>query len=439
MTLSAKQIADSVNAGKSSREEHFEESIRSVKQNQGFGAWQWLYDNLDLSESRRPRIADSDYSSLNGVPLGFKDIFNSIDGTTEMGSDLWKDHKAGNDARIISISNEAGCSVLGKTKTAEFAVHALPEVYNPWDIKRTTGTSSSGSAVAVLTGDTPIAFGTQTAGSISRPASFCGVIGFKPTFGIFPRTGVLKTCDPFDTVGYFCSHYEDVEHVFDSIRLKGSNYPFIERGLDDASKLMESKESITIGRVITDSRDFEDEDITVAVNNYCSDLPKKFKIEPLDLRDTLSEARILQEMIYHKSLSYYFSEERKAGVKYSDIMKKIFFEGDKVTGEEFISYIRQLEQLRIDAQRKLSGFDLLISPTTSTVAPLRDDSETIDSSLFWTMLHLPLVSLPLFESVSIGMPFGLQLIGAQKYFEPFIFNFIRELGLTNSSIKEPTN
>lgn len=428
-----------MNQGKSSREEHFEESLKSTKKNHKFGAWQWLYENVEASEVRRPRFSSGDYSDLNGVPIGFKDIFNSIDGTTEMGSELWKNHNAGNDARIIAIASEAGCSVLGKTTTSEFAVHALPETYNPWDIARTPGTSSSGSAVSVVNGDVPIAFGTQTAGSISRPASFCGVIGFKPTFGIFPRTGVLKTCDPFDTIGFFCSHYEDVELIFNSTRLKGSNYPMIEKGLEfTLQEIQDSKETI-IGRVVTDSNTYEEQEISDSINNFLSSLPAKYKIETCDLTDVLSSVRELQEVIYHKSLSYYFSEERASGTEYSSFMKSIFAEGDEITSEQYIESIYKLEDLRSLIVATLSKFHLLLSPTTSSIAPLRGQIETIDSSLYWTMLHLPLVSLPLFRDKKLGMPFGLQIVGTKKYSEQYIFEFIKDLDLTDLEIDRPNN
>ena len=435
--ISAKQIIDSVNKGKSSRSDHFIESLNSAKLNKKFKAWQWLYEDLDASEQRRPRITNSDYSALNGVPMGFKDIFNSIDGTTEMGSEIWKGHKAGNDARIISMANEAGASIIGKTKTAEFAVHHLPDVYNPWDIERTTGTSSSGSAVAVLTGDVPVAFGTQTAGSISRPASFCGVIGFKPTFGIFPRTGVLKTCDPFDTLGYFCSFYEDVELVFNSMRLRGSNYPIIEKGIEFTSSEIKKSKEIVIGNVVTDATDSIDPEIEEASKLFLESLPTKYKIETCDLTNLLSNARELYELIYHKSLSYYFTEEREAGTDYSDIMKEIFAIGDKVSPSEYIEAISNLDRLRTLSFDAFSRFNLLVSPTTSSVAPYRNKKEIIDSSLFWSMLHLPLVSLPLFQSKESGLPFGLQVVGARKYSDQYLFDFIRDMDLAGTQINRP--
>lgn len=436
MSYSALKIRDSVNKGKSSREEHFQDCLASIRKNKDLGAWIWTYKDLEDSEKTRPRIEHSDYSVLNGVPIGVKDIFNTNDGTTEMGSDLWKGFIAGNDARIVSNFNEAGASIIGKTKTAEFAVHALPDVINPWDKDLNPGTSSTGSAVSVLTGDVPISLGTQTAGSISRPASFCGVIGVKPTFGIFPRTGVLKTCDPFDTVGYFCSHYEDIALIFDSVRLKGANYPLIEEGLKKSAAI-EPNDKIRVARAITDSHTLEDSTITTQFESFCDSLPKNYHVEPFDVRKSLLSAREVQEEIYHKSLSYYFSEERKKGTNYSEIMQEIFNEGDKISSEKFIRRLNQLEEIRNDISIKLSDYDLILSPTTSTYALPRTQKEVIDSSLYWTMLHLPLISLPVFNDPESGLPAGLQVVGSKQYSEPLLFKFIRDLGLVSSQIQRP--
>ncbi|MEO6054545.1 MAG: amidase, partial [Chthoniobacterales bacterium] len=146
---------------------------------------------------------------LDGIPIAVKDIFNTIDFPTEMGSPLWKDFTPGNDARIVFQAKQAGAMIPGKTVTAEFAVHALNETINPHDPTRTPGTSSSGSAAAIALGVVPVSLGSQTAASVVRPASFCGIYGYKPSFGTIPRTGTLKTTDSLDTLGFFTASSAD--------------------------------------------------------------------------------------------------------------------------------------------------------------------------------------------------------------------------------------
>ena len=141
---------------------------------------------------------------LEGIPVGVKDIFNSIDFPTQMGSPIWRGFTPGNDARCLTYLKKNGSVIPGKTITAEFAVHALNKTLNPHNKRNTPGTSSSGSAVRMLSAF-PVSVGTQTAGSIVRPSSFCGIYGCKPSFGLIPRTGILKTTDTLDTIGFLCS------------------------------------------------------------------------------------------------------------------------------------------------------------------------------------------------------------------------------------------
>ena len=126
--------------------------------------------------------------------------------------------------------------VLGKTDCSEFSVHSLGTSKNPYDDQRTPGTSSSGSAVAVSTFMVPISLGSQTAGSIIRPASYCGIYGFKPSYGLIPRTGMLKTTDTLDHIGFFSRNPLDLELIFNSVRVKGRDYPLSESALNDTNR-----------------------------------------------------------------------------------------------------------------------------------------------------------------------------------------------------------
>ena len=149
-----------------------------------------------------------------------------------MGSKIWKNFQPGNNARAVDSLEANGAIAIGKTITAEYAVHKLNETKNPHNLSRTPGTSSSGSATAVCTGDVPFALASQTAGSIIRPASFCGVWGMKPSFGLIARTGVLKTNDTLDTIGFMTSNIYNLNIILENIRLKGPNYPLIYKNID---------------------------------------------------------------------------------------------------------------------------------------------------------------------------------------------------------------
>ncbi|HUF09849.1 MAG TPA: amidase, partial [Rhodothermales bacterium] len=200
----------------------------------------WVHLNRERAR-QQARAADEKQKSgragpMAGVPVGVKDLFNTYDMPTQMGSPIWAGFSPGNDARVVHYLRMADVVVLGKTVTAEFAVHAPGPTHNPHRVGYMPGTSSSGSAAAVAAYMVPVALGTQTAGSTIRPASYCGVIGFKPSFGLVPRTGMLKTTDTLDTVGWFARSIDDIELVFETIRVKGPDYPVTERALADVSR-----------------------------------------------------------------------------------------------------------------------------------------------------------------------------------------------------------
>ena len=167
------------------------------------------------------------------IPFGVKDIFNTKNLKTEFGSILYKNFYPGNNARLVDIIIQKQGIIMSKMTTAEFAVHYFPErkTLNPYNKKHITGTSSAGSAVSVACGALPIALGTQTAGSIIRPASFCGTIGFKPSFGALDRTGVLKTTDTLDTVGLFASDFYGLKKIFKNIIQFSDEYPYSKKFL----------------------------------------------------------------------------------------------------------------------------------------------------------------------------------------------------------------
>ena len=149
-----------------------------------------------------------------------------------MGSKVWKNFNAGNNARVIDNLIDDGSILIGKSTTAEFAVHHETKCKNALNDERLPGTSSTGSAIAVSLGLVPYALGTQTAGSITRPASYNGVFGFEPTFGMIPRTGILKTCDSLDTVGFMTSNFDNIEVILNSMRVSGKNYPYVDENVD---------------------------------------------------------------------------------------------------------------------------------------------------------------------------------------------------------------
>jgi amidase len=163
----------------------------------------WLCTNQD-KDKLALTLYENRNQPLSGLIIGVKDVIATQEFPTKMGAGPnWDNPNMGFDARIVSEARNLGVVIGGKVKSSEFAVHRETDVINPHYKGRTSGTSSSGSAAAVANGSVSIALATQTAGSIARPASYCSVLAMKPSFGDYPRTGILKTTDEFDTVGLF--------------------------------------------------------------------------------------------------------------------------------------------------------------------------------------------------------------------------------------------
>ena len=365
---------------------------------------------------------------LEGIPVGVKDIYNTVDFPTQMGSPLWKDFTPGNDARAVYHLKRQGANIVGKTVTAEFAVHALDKTLNPYDATRTPGTSSSGSAVAVSMGMVPAATGTQTAGSIVRPASFCGVYGCKPSFGTIPRTGMLKTTDSLDQVGFLTIHQEDLRRLFDSMRVKGENYPISNAALNDPARQSKSKgKPWRVGFARTHTWKIAPQYAQEALEIFIKKLAKEKDIEIIDadIPASMQNTHEVHQTIYDKSLAYYFKSEYKKSDFVSPVMNEIIARGNATSVEAFKKSIEMQNRIIRDMDSYFNDFDVLISLSTAGEAPPREVTELPDPALMWTLAHLPVVSVPQFTSPS-DLPFGMQVV-ARKYNDYLLFAFLDEL------------
>ena len=365
---------------------------------------------------------------LEGIPVGVKDVFNTLDFPTQMGSPLWKDFTPGNDARVVFNIKEAGGVIAGKTVSAEFAVHALNKTLNPHDPSRTPGTSSSGSAAAIAAGMVPVTLGTQTAGSIVRPASFCGVYGCKPSFGLIPRTGILKTTDSLDTIGYFTLHFEDLARVFKVITVKGENYPVSHRALQDVERQSKPKgRPWRIAFVKSPLWGQAEPYARAAILEWANKLSmiKDMEVQEKELPPSMRFAHEIHATIYDRTLSYYFQEEYKRSELVSPVMNEIIEHGFSISPEQYRMALGRQEVLARDMDEFMKSYDAMICLSTAGDAPLRESREHPDTALMWTMTHLPVISAPVFLSPA-GLPFGVQLV-ARRYNDLLLFNFAEAL------------
>lgn len=356
------------------------------------------------------------------LPVGVKDIFNTRVLPTSMGSEIWKGFKAGNNSRVVDEIYDRGGIIFSKTTTAEFAVHFItPEkTLNPYNKEHITGTSSSGSAVAVACGALPIALATQTAGSIIRPASFCGVYGFKPSFGALDRTGVLKTNDTLDTIGLIASDIEGIRKVFYEVMQKGKDYPFSINYFNFYKRYKAKHHSdLKIATVTSSFRGYKnyDKDVKSDFEAAIEELRKELVISEIDGVHFINKIHNLHEHIYSKSLSYYFQNEIQQYNSVSDIMRDMISRGEKIKTEEYVDAIKQQPVLRGMFDKVFENYDFLITPSTATPAPPLHQQEQDDTCLIWTFLGYPAISIPLFIDGKTNLPYGIQIVA--KKFDDF--------------------
>ena len=353
-----------------------------------------------------------DHTCLN---VGIKDVINTADCPTEMGSPTWKGHTPGNDARVVTKLKEAGCVIAGKTGSAEFAVHHPGGTRNPHDLSRTPGTSSSGSAVAVACGMVDAALGTQTGGSIIRPASWCGVYAMKPSFGLIPRTGILKTSDTLDTVGFFARIPELLSLMLDICRVDGPDYPY-------TAQLKKRRNIKKIGVAYPPCWNAWPDYAQEALEDWLSRLNEFFNAEeaPWDLEACYETHR----RIYHKSLSYYFQKEVETGTV-SDIFRSQVEEGRQISAQRYQDDLKIQESLSFVADKLLKSYDILITLSSGGEAPEDERTAPKDTCLVWTMTGVPVINIPMFRSPD-GLPFGLSII-ARRYHDYKLLGFLEVL------------
>lgn len=391
----------------------------------------WAYFEPDIllrqAEAQDKRLkAEEPLGKLFGVPIGIKDIFNTKDMPTAMGSPLRKYFTPGNDARVVfNIRQEDGL-IAGKTHTAEFAVHEPGETRNPHNIDYYPGTSSSGSATAVASGMVPVATGTQTAGSIIRPASYCGIYGFKPSFGTIPRTGVLKTTDTLDQIGWFSRTIEDLQSLFDVIRVKGLNHPYVNATID---KYKDAPKKIwRVGIIEHPKWDYADDYAKGTFLDFVSRLSKNknFILEKVDLSPEFEKAHDVHNTIYCKALSYYFQEECKYVKFVSKVLMEMINKSQSLRVDDYKKALAFQGGLASKLDRYFDRYDVLMTLSTSGEAPkFERPYDKPDSCLIWTMCWVPVINLPVFKGPN-NMPYGVQIVG-RRYHDPLLFAFAKTL------------
>ena len=367
---------------------------------------------------------------LNFIPIGIKDNINTLNLDTKFGLKSRKNFRSGNDARVVSKIIDNSGIIFSKLTCAEFAVHFIDKKKraNPLNKNFISGTSSTGSAVSVAVGALPVALGTQTAGSILRPSSYCGVIGFKPTYGSIDRIGVLKTNDLSDTVGIISNDIKFVQETFKSVINTSKDYPWTEN-YQSRFTVYKKKKKFNLGIFNEDFKVYKnfEEEIKKQFSSKLKNLDKKkFKLIKIKNINILNKFHKNFFKVYHSSLSYYLKNINPNLERISGNLKKIVNDGKKVTFVDKQKSTAYLHNSKRIFDKIFKNIDFILIPTTASHAPKFDEKEKEDSCLIWTTFGYPSISLPLFKSKKNNMPFGLQII-SNKYCDFSLLDFSKKI------------
>jgi Asp-tRNA(Asn)/Glu-tRNA(Gln) amidotransferase A subunit family amidase len=373
-------------------------------------AWTFLDPERALAEARG-RDGSEDRGPLHGVPVGVKDLFDTVDAPTEYGSPIYHGHRPQADATAVRRLREAGAVVLGKTVTTEFAFFHPGPTRNPHDPTRTPGGSSSGSAAGVADGMMALAIGTQTAGSIIRPAAFCGVFGYKPSFGPVSRAGVKPLAPSLDTVGGFARDPSDLALLCRV--LAGPDPADAATDGRPVPSFVPDAHSPRVALVRSPEWPAADEASRDAVMEAARAAEAQgATVEELELPQPFAEAVaaqvVLMEAECSESLRWEYEER---GDLMSDRLRSIIANARARTPEQR----ERARDVRATCEALLPGVfarhDVLLTPSAPGEAPRGLDGT--GDPIFcrtWTMLGCPACSVPGLHGPS-GMPVGVQLVG----------------------------
>ena len=417
--MSAAEAAAAIQSGETTSEELVQACLDHIATlEDSVGAWVYLDPEYALQQARDAdlhRRSGMSVGPLHGVPVGVKDIFDTRDMPTEDGTVLHAGRTPAYDATAVALLREAGAVIMGKTVTTELAVYAPGKTRNPHDPARTPGGSSSGSAAAVAAHMVPLAIGTQTNGSVIRPASYCGVFGYKPSHGLVSRYRVLQQSRALDQVGVFGRTVGDVALLAEQLMAFDDRDPDMRPrsrpniiGTATEAPLVPPR----LAFVKTPAWDQADEDVQDAFAELTEFLGSE--VEELDLSDLLKNAVSWHRTIMEADLAKSFRREYERGKQsLSAALRQMIESGQQCLAMDYNYALEQIPALNGALDEILLEYDAIITPATTGEAPT--GLESTGSPVFctpWSLCGVPSISVPILQG-SNGMPIGVQMTAAK--------------------------
>jgi Asp-tRNA(Asn)/Glu-tRNA(Gln) amidotransferase A subunit family amidase len=372
---------------------------RIAKREPEVHAWAYLDAERALVEARE-RDREAPRSPLHGVPVGIKDVIDTADMPTEYNSPIYRGHRPKTDAACVALLRRAGCVILGKTATTEFANNHPAPTRNPHNLDHTPGGSSSGSAAAVADGMVPLALGTQTGGSVIRPAAYCGVAACKPSFGSINRAGLKFVSESLDTIGMFGRDLAGLilaQHVLTGRALppEQSGKPRVGlcrtprwRDADQATQANLERAAHALAKAGARVSDFE---------------------LPAGSQALFDRHAAVMGFESAHALAWEYANFPD---QISATLKPRLEAGWRVKREEYDEVRGIARACRARLAEMLRDFDFLLTPSAPGAAPasLASTGDAVFNRA-WTLLGVPCVTLP-FGAAPNGLPLGVQLVGA---------------------------
>ena len=414
---SAVEMVQSIKKGEITSEELVKSYIEQIKKKEkDVEAWEFFDEEFVLSQAKKldSLHQSGKHGDLHGIPVGIKDIFDTEDMPTTDGTEIHKKNPSLSDCTVVSKLKQAGAIIMGKTVTCELAYYSPGKTKNPHDLSRTPGGSSSGSAAAVASHMVPLAIGSQTNGSVIRPASYCGVIGYKPTKGLISRHLVLQISRALDQVGIFSNSIEDAALISEQIIGHDKQDP--DTSLNPRPKLLAASRQKPpmeplLAYIKLPFMDKLDEDVMEGFNEVKDEL--KGQINEIELPAGFDGIPDWHKIIMESDMARSFSEEyKKSKNKLSDKIVEAIERGMKYSSVEYNEAFSKIEVANTYFKQFFHDYDAILTPSANGEAPkgLESTGDPIFSTI-WTYCGMPSISLPLLQGKN-NLPVGVQLVSS---------------------------
>lgn len=423
MTLhleTATDLIPKIRAGEVTSEELVKDCLNQIDATDGVvQAWVHLDEAQALAQAKEldeVRQNGRPMGPLHGIPVGIKDILDTVDMPTAYGSPIYAGHQPEADSTVVAKLREAGAVIMGKTVSTEFAFLTPGKTTNPHNGAHTPGGSSSGSAAAVAAGHVPLAVGTQTAGSVIRPAAFCGVFGMKPSQGMISRAGVLQTAKNLDQIGTFGRSLEDIALLVDAVTGYDAADPATyKRAKPNLSAGCRAEAPLEPSFLWFDLPfgDLLSEDSQAAFGELRDVLGEH--VESLELPESLGNIIDHQRVIHHYEMRRHLATEFESSTDLlSDGMRQTLENADAISDADYADSLDAMTAAKSFFAELFHDYDAVLTPAAIGEAPqgLHATGDPIFCAM-WTFAGVPCVTLPLLEGTK-GLPIGVQLVGGYE-------------------------